>query len=140
MRVNLNLALATVSIVATGAILWAVIRQGKTVAEAAGDVVAAVNPLNQDNVFAKAADKVTQIVTGDETTSLGSKIADLFDKSGQVATAPVEVKTGQIINIADYFKTVDRDDADIVPAPGFMDSAFFTNAGGAATGRASMKR
>jgi hypothetical protein len=138
MRVNLNLIVGAVAITATAAILYMVIRQGKSIAGAAGDALNAINPANHSNIFASTADAITQAVTGDPTASLGSKIADIFDTSGAVATAPT--LPANVIKLSDYFATLDQQDADMAPAPGFGSVQFVSNGGGAATGRTGMAK
>lgn len=140
MRVNLNLALVTASLLATGAIIFVMVRQGKNIAQAAGTVANAVNPINPDNIFAKGANAVVQTVTGDATATVGSKIADLFDTSGAAAVAPSVPARGKVVNIQDYFSTLERDDAEAVPPPGWDSTDFATTAGGAATGRIIARR
>ena len=62
-------------------------RDVQSIASGAVDVAATVaegvNPLNPDNVFARASNGVAQIVTGDKGTSLGSALYDWLNPGAQ---------------------------------------------------------
>lgn len=144
MRVNLNLVVGTVAIVATGVILFMVFKKGKTIAAAAGAVVDAVNPASPSNIFAQGADKLTQIFTGEPALSFGSFLYDKFanDTSGKSATTPSV--PSNVINIQDYWRTVAQDDQDAGEqariAVAFDDGAFTSNEGGAPFGNPMIMR
>jgi hypothetical protein len=63
---------------------------------AGGAVLDGLNPTNPNNVFARAADAVTQLVTGDPNTSLGSTLYDVMNPNAPRADAPVEVGAGRV--------------------------------------------
>lgn len=118
--------------VAAVAILVVAKRTGTAVASAAN----AVNPFNQDNLFARASNAVVQSISGQPDTTLGSWLYDLTVKAGvnpdagAIATAPSFPAPS--INLDDYAATVEADDQ---AAGGWI-----SNAGGAATGRTRMKK
>jgi hypothetical protein len=56
------------------AVLYEIKTYGSDVKTAAGDALQAVNPVNPDNVFASAANKVVQAATGEPDATLGAKI------------------------------------------------------------------
>lgn len=96
---------------AGGNVSAAVADTGRSIAAGAARVAAAVDPTNPGNVFAATANTVTQAVTGDASTSLGSKLYDLFnpgDKAGAIAIAP----TGGARVTADL-GVLDREDSDL---------------------------
>lgn len=64
-------------------------------------VLNAVNPVNPDNIFAKASDEVAQVITGDESVSLGTAIYD-FVNEPQPTTRDSEqaVKTCIALNVS----------------------------------------
>lgn len=148
MRVNLNLLLGTVAIVATGAILYAVMRKGKTIAAAAGDVAAAVNPLNPNNIAIRGADAITRVVTGDQTASFTQRLIDALssDRSGAIATAPSlpTNSRGSTVQIAQYWQQVEQDDIDagyrMREAIAADDPAFNSSEGGAPFGNPLIMR
>lgn len=118
-----RVAIYAVAGLAVGAVAYRVIAAGRSVAQAAGDVgrtvtgtvakvANAVNPTNPQNVFAGAADKVTQTVTGDPSTSLGSALYDLLnpgDQAGKIATAP-SVPRAPAVVLPDQY---DREDSEL---------------------------
>jgi hypothetical protein len=81
---------------AGGVIAWRVWQRGEDVAEAAQEVLQAVNPTNPDNVAARAVNTVVQKITGDDQATLGTKLWEWMNP-GQAAadnriTDPVRVK------------------------------------------------
>lgn len=79
------LALGTVAI--AGFVVWRVSKAAGAAASAAATAVGqgaiavgtAVNPLNNDNVFATGVNKVVQAVTGDTSATLGTKLFDWWN-------------------------------------------------------------
>jgi hypothetical protein len=154
MKVNANLLVGTVAIVATGAILWRVFKTGRDVATAACDVfvnvkqaaadgLKAIDPTSPVNIFYRGANALTQAGTGNSVDSFGTWLAGLGDKSGAIATAPSN--TAKLFDRREYEQTLAIDDMDAGRAVGFSDAAyntsgsaglrsFYNNGGGAATG------
>lgn len=135
MRVNANLLVGTVAIVATGVILFMVFRKGKSLAAA----VDLINPASPNNLIAKGADAITQTLTGDSTISFGSYLYDKVsgDDSGKIATAPTAPRASNVINLADYIRGVEQADQEEgarmrAAAPGAFDNLYWaTTPGGA---------
>lgn len=115
MRIGAAAILATVGLVASGAVAWLIIRQGKSAAAAVGTVVDQINPTNPNNAAARTVNAVVQAVTGDPSASLGTKVFEWLNP-GTVAresqiTAPTPMRSPVIIKAADLAATYDRDDA-----------------------------
>lgn len=71
--INPNLVMITLLAAGGGYLVW---RTSRAVGDTVSAGAQAVNPVNRDNIFARTADRITQIVTGDDSTSLGSSIYD----------------------------------------------------------------
>lgn len=112
----------------TGALIVAylIIVKGKAAADAVRGVVTgaagavggalnAVNPTNRDNVFSQAANAATQAVTGDSSTSLGTKVWEWLNPSRASLESQITAPTGGGLTIraSDLAATFDRDDAAI---------------------------
>lgn len=93
---------------------YRVAKGAPSVAEAVGDTVAAagravsatvdaVNPVNPENVFNRAANSVTATLTGDPGMTPGLWIENLFKGN------PGENDGSKLL---DYFSTIDQEDAD----------------------------
>jgi hypothetical protein len=85
-------ALATIEGVAmlgavavAGVIAWQVVKQGKTIATAAGDVAKKLNPANPDNPVNKAAVSTFQAVTGNTVDTPGTWLAGKLDPASRKA-------------------------------------------------------
>lgn len=79
-----------------------VYRKSGTIAKGIATGAQAVNPLNNNNVFAQAANATTQFITGDPLTTLGGKLYDLTvaiginPDAGKIATEPSPIgKSGR---------------------------------------------
>lgn len=66
-----------------------------TVGGAVGAVVDALNPANPNNIVARGADAVVQVVTGDPNTSVGSKLYDWAHPNAPRADAPATPSNAQ---------------------------------------------
>jgi hypothetical protein len=150
MRVSINLIAGAAALTATAAILFLVFRQGKTLAEAGAAVVDAVNPLNPDNVIASTVNSAVSKATDGGALSVGDFLYQKLnaDDAGKIAVADSPARNAaarvlslpsNVVNISDYFKTVDQDDADMV-LHDFNSTVFVSNGGGAATGRTVMRK
>lgn len=73
--------LGTVAIAAVAVIVYEVFANKKTIAAA----MQTVNPLSDQNIAYQVASKVTQAVSGDAGTSLGSKLFEVFHPSTTAA-------------------------------------------------------
>ncbi len=75
------------------AIVYQVVRQGKAIGKAAGDVarqvVDSINPANPENVVNQAVNKGVQIVTGEKDATLGTKLAEWFNPDVRAADAAI---------------------------------------------------
>lgn len=89
------------AVVVTGLIAWQITKAAKAAAGGAGAVVGAVgdrvaaaaqavNPLNPENVFAGTVNRTVQNLTGDSTSTLGTKLAEWFDPATRAADRAVE--------------------------------------------------
>jgi hypothetical protein len=117
-------ALATIEGVAmigavavAGVIAWQVVKQGKTIAAAAGEALDQVNPLNNNNVFKQGADSAFQAVTGDKVNTIGTRLAEVFDPTTRAAADFARSLTGTADTgptIAQLLNTpADQEDADL---------------------------
>lgn len=87
---------AIVYVLAAGLGLYVAYSVFARVKAGAGTVLDAVNPASPNNVVAKAADKLVQVITGDPTASVGSKLYDVLNPNALKADAPVSVGAGRV--------------------------------------------
>lgn len=70
-----------------GGLAFVLYRGGARVVQAAGDAANAINPLNDQNVFASSVDKVGAKLSGDSSWSLGTWIYDVTHPAAPADTA-----------------------------------------------------
>lgn len=59
-----------------------------------GDIVAAVNPLDERNVINRAVSGAVQAITGDKDATLGTKLFDLVQRAKDAIGVPASVPKG----------------------------------------------
>lgn len=59
-----------------------------------GDIVAAVNPLDERNLINRAVSGAVQAVTGDKDATLGTKLFDLVQRAKEAIGVPAKVAEG----------------------------------------------
>lgn len=82
-----------------GVTAYVLYRSAGQVGQAAGKVGTAINPLNPDNVFAGAVNKVGATLSGDDSFSLGGWLFDLTHPTStspapSVSTLPIDFGIG----------------------------------------------
>ena len=94
----------------------ALLRGAKGAKEAAGKVIEAVNPASPNNVAYKAANVITETLTGAPagSTSVGSWLYDFINPNVPKADAPTR-PTPRVpsIDLGTYADTIARDDAEL---------------------------
>ena len=101
------------AVVVSGVIAWAVIKKGKSIAEAAGQVLDQINPVNPSNVVNRAANNVFQAVTGNQVDTIGTAARGWWEKmTGQEYDPNAPAKTAGDLPLTSAWTVADQEDAE----------------------------